>query len=224
LKRELIVTALAAWLGACAAPPGGAQSTADCRASCPEGSEWADGACRYPAASVQCPPGSRFQGRACVPTERVAEVNVQRLIDGTTIGKSKKSVLMEDFKEKQKKLDQVQERLLEEKKELDSGKLSEAAKKLRREKYEKELAELGMTYQRFQEEIRVKERALTSEILSEVRDAASRLGEQQGFSAVYFEEGVLWTKPGKEQAAEALRGMPRFDLTAAVMDEMNRAR
>lgn len=182
------------------------------------------GACRYPIASVECPPGSRFQGKTCVPTERVAEVDVQRLIDGTTIGKSRKSVLMKDFEEKQRKLDQVQERLLEEKKELESGKLSEAAKKLRREKYEKELAELGMTYQRFQEEIRVKERALTSEILTEVREAAGRLGEAQGFSAVYFAEGVLWTKPGKERAAEALRAIPRFDLTAAVMDEMNRAR
>jgi Skp family chaperone for outer membrane proteins len=216
---------LATWLlTACGAPGGGAHSAADCPAACPQGSEWDGKACRYAAASVQCPAGSRFQGKSCVPTERVAQVDVQRLIDTTSVGKSKRSVLMEDFKRKQTELDKVQEGLLEEKKDLESGKLSEGAKKIRREKYEKQLAELAQTYQRFQEEIRVKERALTSEILSEVREASSRIGEAQGFTAVYFEEGVLWAKPGKEQAADALKGVPRFDLTAAVMEEMNRAR
>lgn len=171
-----------------------------------------------------CPAGSRFQGRECVPTVRVAQVNVQALIDGTTIGKSKRSVLMDDFKAKQKKLDEVQERLLEEKKDLEGGKLSAGAKKLRREKYEKELAELAATYQRYQEDLRVKERALTSEILSQVRDVAARVAEQQGFSVIYFEDDVLWTKAGAEKSAQALKGIPRFDLTAAVMESLNSGR
>lgn len=209
---------------ACGAAPQPAASGADCRASCPEGSDWDGRRCRWSAASVQCPSGSRFQGKQCVPEVRVAQVDVQALIDGTDVGRGKKAVLMKDFQEKQKQLDRVQERLLEEKKELDEGKLGAAAKKLRREKYERELAELSATYQRYQEQLRIKERALTSEILSEVRDAAAKLAEQQGFAVVYFETDVLWTRPGQEQAARALRGIPRFDLTAAVMEEMNRGR
>jgi Skp family chaperone for outer membrane proteins len=201
-----------------------AGSPADCQASCPEGSEWDGHHCRYSAASVLCPEGSRFQGQQCVPTLRVAQVRVQALIDGTTLGRARKAVLMDDFKAKQKKLDEVQQRLLDEKKDLESGKLSDAAKKLRREKYDKELAELGATYQRYQEDLQNKERALTSEILTQVREAASRIGTAQGFSVIYFEDDVLWTRPGDEKSAETLKGVPRVDLTAAVMEEMNRAR
>jgi Skp family chaperone for outer membrane proteins len=211
-------------LAACGSTSGRAASAAECRASCPEASEWDGKACRYPVSSVQCPDGSRFQGRRCVPTERVATLDVQALIDGTNVGKDKRAVLMDDFKAKQKKLDQVQERLLEEKQQLEAGKLSEAAKKVRREKYERELADLAATYQRYQEELRVKERALTSEILSELREAASRIAERQGFSVIYFDNDVLWTKPGADKAALALKGAPRFDLTSAVMEEMNRGR
>ena len=199
-----------------------ATSAADCSASCPKGSENDGQKCVWAAESVHCPPGSRYQGKECVPALRVAQVNMQALIDGTKIGKSKKAVLMEDFALKQKELDRAQERLLEEKKVLESGKLGEAATKLRRGKYERELADLATTYQRFQEQIRVKERALTSEILSEVREAVSKLAEQQGFAAVYFESDVIWTKLGEEKAARALVGVPRFDLTAAVLEEMNR--
>jgi Skp family chaperone for outer membrane proteins len=153
----------------------------------------------------------------------VAQVDVQALIDGTNVGKGKRSLLMDDFKAKQKKLDVVQERLLAEKKELEGGKLGEAAKKLRREKYDRELADLSATYQRYQDELRVKERALTSEILSEVREIAGRVAARQGFGIVYFDQDVLWTKPGAEKSAVALKGVPRFDLTLAVMEEMNRS-
>jgi Skp family chaperone for outer membrane proteins len=203
---------------------GNASSAADCRASCPHGSHWDGAGCRYPVSSVECPEGSRFEGRRCVPTERVAQLDVQALIDGTDVGKDKRAVLMDDFKAKQEKLNQVQERLLEEKRQLEAGKLSESAKRARRDKYERELSELSRTYQRYQEELRVKERALTSEILSEVREVAARVAERQGYSIIYFDEDVLWTRPGKEQAAQALKGVPRFDLTRVVLDEMNRGR
>ena len=219
MKTASLLCALV--LSACGGTQPAATAT-DCTASCPKGSEHDGQKCVWTSASVQCPPGSRYQGKDCVPTLRVAEVNMQALIDGTKVGKSKKAVLMQDFAAKQKELDRAQERLLEEKKVLESGKLGDAAKKLRREKYERELADLGATYQRFQEQIRVKERALTSEILSEVRDAVSKLAEQQGFAVVYFESDVIWTKPGEEKAARALVGLPRFDLTAAVLEEMNR--
>jgi Skp family chaperone for outer membrane proteins len=207
-------------LTACGA--GRAASAVDCRASCPEGSEWDGAGCRYPIASVECPDGSRFEGRRCVPTERVAQLDVQALIDGTNVGKAKRALLMDDFKAKQKQLDQVQERLLEEKQALEAGKLGEAAKKVRREKYERELADLAQTYQRYQDELRVKERALTSEILSELREVAAGVAERQGYSIVYFDQDVLWTRPGAEKAARSLEGAPRFDLTLAVLEEMNR--
>jgi Skp family chaperone for outer membrane proteins len=221
-KASLVL--LLAFAGGCGAATPGAGATSDCRASCPKGSEWDGSACRYPQSSVVCPAGSRFQGRQCVPTERVADVRVQALIDGSTVGKNKKALLTKDFEAKQKELDEMQERLLEEKKVLESGKLGEAAKKHRREKYERELAELARAFEKFQADLRVKERALTSEILTHVQRAAERVALAQGFSVVYFEEDVLWTKPGSEQIAHSLRGIPRVDVTAAVLDEMNRAK
>ncbi len=215
------IAPLLALLSACANAGGSGRATADCRASCPDGAEWDGQACRWSAASVQCPPGSRFQGKQCVPTERAGDVQVQVLIDGSTIGKNKKALLEKDLEAKQKELDQLQERLLAEKEAIESGKLGAAALKARRAKYERDLGELKQALEKYERDLRAKERALTSEILTHIRRAAESVARAQGIGVVYFEDDVLWVEPGSEAIAQSLRGIVRVDLTNAVLEQMN---
>src|SRR5258708_6982047 len=130
---------LAALLDGCAPP---AEAKGACEAKCPTGSQRAGSECVVVDANVKCPEGSRFRSGACVPSIRTATVDIQRLIETTRYAKQKKDTLKADFDRKQKALDDKQARLLEEKKLLESGKLSDTTKRVRIEKYEKELAEL----------------------------------------------------------------------------------
>jgi Skp family chaperone for outer membrane proteins len=197
------------------APPAGA-----CDVKCPTGSRRSGNDCVAVDGNVKCPEGSRFRSGACVPNVRTATVDIQRLIETTRYAKQRKDTLKADFDKKQKALDDKQARLLDEKKLLESGKLSDTAKRVRIQAYEKELAELQKMYVAFQNELKEKEKATVASMIERVREIASKMGEQEGFEVVFVERDVLWARTGA--SPEKLAGIPRDDLTDAIARELDK--
>ncbi len=210
-------------LAACGA--GGKSGAASaCDAECPEGSRSTGKGCVWLEAKVRCPPGSKFGSGQCVPTVRTAQIDIQRIIETTQFGRSRKNKLREDYEQKQKELDKEQARLLDEKKTIDTGKLSDAAKRVRKKKLEDDLTELSGTYMRYQEDLKTKEQALLGELVNEVRTVAGRLGEKQGYAAIFHEQDVLWANPNQSSSViTSLRGIPREDITDTVAKELDKA-
>jgi Skp family chaperone for outer membrane proteins len=209
----LLVPALV--VAGCGGGSSGARSA--CDTQCPEGSRAAGDGCVWLEARVTCPPGSQFKGGQCMPSVQTAQVDVQRIIEITEFGRAKKTKLKDDYETKQKELDKEQARLMEEKKTIEEGKLSEAAKKVRRKKLEDDLTALQGTYLRFQEDLKVKEQALLSELLNEVRTVAGRIGEERGYAAIFHEQDLVWTNPKQSSSVvSSLRGIPRQDITEVV--------
>jgi Skp family chaperone for outer membrane proteins len=160
-----------------------------------------------------------------VPSVRTAQVDIQRIIEATAFGKSKKAKLKEVYEAKQKELDKEQQRLMEEKKTIEEGKLSEAAKKVRRKKLEDDLTALSGTYMRFQEDLKTQEQALLGELVNQVRTVAGRMGESENFAAIFHEQDVIWTNPKQSSSViSSLRGIPREDLTDRVARELDHTR
>lgn len=195
-----------------------------CSTSCPEGSRYVGKQCVWDEARVACPKGSSFRGKECVPSVRTGQVDVQRIIEMTEYGRSRKQELRKDFEKKQKKLDEDQARLTEEKKIIDSGKLSKGAHILREKKFVEALSELQATYLRFQEDLKSREQALLGELLNDVRLAAGAIGEHEGFAAIFTEQDTLWVSSKHSGTEVSLRGIPRVDLTEIVARELDRTK
>lgn len=160
-----------------------------------------------------------------MPSVRTAQVDIQRIIEITEFGKLKKAKLKDEYESRQKELDKEQARLMEEKKAIEEGKLSEAAKKVRRKKLEEDLTVLQGTYIRFQEDLKTKEQALLGELVNEVRNVAGRIGERENYAAIFHEQDVVWTNPKQSSSViSSLRGIPRIDLTDTVARELDHTR
>jgi Skp family chaperone for outer membrane proteins len=191
-----------------------------CEAKCPAGSKLKGKECVVEDANVKCPEGSRFQSGACVATTRAAMVDIQRIIETSQYAKRRKDTLKADFDRKQKALDDSQAKLLEQKKAIETGKMSDAVKRTRIEKYERELTELQKTYVAFQNELKNKEQTTVAALIERVREVAGKVADRDGFEVVFVDRDVLWARAGANP--EKLRGIPRDDLTDTVARELDK--
>lgn len=224
MKSRFLLISLGVLSVACGGA-GGAGAKGACDAKCPEGSRSTDSGCVWNEAKVSCPPGSSFKSGACIPTVRTAQVDIQRIIEVTDFGRQKKAKLKDVYESKQKELDKEQQRLMEEKKAIEEGKLSEAAKKVRRKKLEEDLTVLQGTYMRFQEDLKTQEQALLGELVNQVRTIVGRIGERENYAVIFHEQDVVWTNPKQSSSViSSLRGIPRIDLTDTVARELDHTR
>lgn len=113
-------------------------------------------------------------------------VDFNRALNETNEGKSAKSTLEQEFKERQQKLDIVQNELQKMKQDLDKQRLilSPDALKTKEEDYRKKFVELQQKLGTFKQEMAQKEASLTAGLLDKLRGLVKDIGNKEGYTMI----------------------------------------
>jgi outer membrane protein len=152
------------------------------------------------------------EGPSLVGT-KIGYVDFTKALNEVSDGKAAKKRLKGEFKEKQQRLNLLQEELTEMKQGIDRDRLilSSEALKAREGAYRQKLMEVQRRFADFRREMSEREAHLTEEILARLRGIVKSIGDDEGYSLILekSQEVVLYAP-----AAE--------DLTNRVIKEYNR--
>ncbi len=144
---------------------------------------------------------------------KIAVVDLQRAINETQDGQQAKARLKKVFDQRQKSLDDAQNKLKAMKEELEKKKdvLARDVLQKKLEEYQKNFVDLQSKYVDYQKELAAKEGELTKVIVARMERILRTLGQQQGYSLILErnEGGVVY--------------MPtQLDLTNEVIQRYNK--
>ncbi len=143
---------------------------------------------------------------------RIGYVDFTRALNEVADGREAKKRLKNEFKEKQQKLDMLQQELAAMKEEIDRDRLvlSDDALEVRQSSYMQKLMDVQRRFADFRREMTDREAHLTEEILGRLRKIVREMGDEGGYAIILekSQELVLYAP-----AAE--------DLTDRVIKEYN---
>jgi outer membrane protein len=128
---------------------------------------------------------------------KIGYVDFNRALNETTEGKTAKNTLTSEFKERQQKLDIVQNELKSMKEELDKQRLilSADALKTKEEKYRDKFLELQQKLGTFKQEMAQKEATLTEGLLKKLKTIVRDIGQKENYTVILekSQEVVLYS-------------------------------
>jgi len=113
-------------------------------------------------------------------------VDFNRALNETEEGKAAKNTLQAEFKERQQKLDIVQNELKKMKEDLDKQRLilSQDALKAKEDEYRNKFMELQQKLGTFKQEMAQKEGSLTAGLLEKLRDLVKDIGAKENYTMI----------------------------------------
>jgi outer membrane protein len=188
-----------------------------CAAGCPKaGSSGAAGPGAQPRASAAA--SATPQGP---PQASAGQLNVQIAVRESSPGKEAAGKLRTIFDDKQKQLDEMQEKWKQDHERLEKrkGVMSDAAYQTESLALQKRVAELQQVWLDFQKDLNEKDAQAVASLAGRARGCASQVGDALGLSVVYEkgDDTVLWSRGGKDASDAQSRAQPRWELTYDVV-------
>ncbi|MEK7704105.1 MAG: OmpH family outer membrane protein [Myxococcota bacterium] len=150
-------------------------------------------------------------GMAAAATTKLGYVAMTRALNEVEDGKAAKNKLKNEFEGRQKKLDEMQQGLKNDKDEFDKriAMMKPEAKAQKQEELQRKFLELQQTYMQLQKELVDQETKLTQDITAKMRNVIARIGDRDGYMMILdIGETVLYYKR-------------HMDLTDQVVKEYN---
>lgn len=141
---------------------------------------------------------------------KVGYVDLQRALSKTKEGKSAKDKLQKEFDKRQKELDKVQESVRKDKEALEANvdMLSEATKREKAMKLQKDMYALQQKFIQLQGELSQEEAKATKKIFDKMGPIIEQMGKELGYDMIVERSAVLYAKPDQDLTDELVK---RFD-------------
>ncbi len=145
--------------------------------------------------------------------DRIAFIDLQRVIHDSKAGKKAKASFQKEFEKKRTIIEQKMAQLEKLKQEFvkNSALMNPEARKKKADLIEKKEKELQRTREDFREELREKDLELTQKILKEIDGILQQIGEKDGYALIFerTEAGIVY-------------GSPAVDITEKVIKEYDK--
>lgn len=147
-----------------------------------------------------------------VELNRIGYVDFQLALNSVSDGKAVKNRLKGEFKEKQKRLNELQDelRILKNTIDRESASLGAAELQARKEVYRTKFFELQQMYSAFKLEMSSREASLTRQILDRLKKLVRKIGEEEDYSLILekSQDVVVYAPGGVDITKEVIR---RYD-------------